>query len=80
MSIHLDFLDISAQHVDVDRNESDLHDVSAEHRLAELNISRQVIPNQALLVNSILLLEAQASSEIENVVTPTDKLFRFAND
>ncbi|WP_321166248.1 Fic/DOC family N-terminal domain-containing protein [Ensifer adhaerens] len=33
-----------------------------------------------VLVNSIRLLEAQASPEIENIVTTTDKLFRFANE
>ena len=33
-----------------------------------------------MLINSIPLLEAQASSEIENIVTTTDRLFRFAND
>ena len=30
------------------------------------------------MINTIPLLEAQASSEIENIVTTTDKLFRFA--
>lgn len=33
-----------------------------------------------MLINSIPLLEAQASSEIENIVTTTDLLFRFANE
>ena len=33
-----------------------------------------------MLINSIPLLEAQASSEIENIVTTTDRLFRYAND
>jgi Fic family protein len=33
-----------------------------------------------VLINSIPLLEAQASSEIENIVTTTDRLFRFANE
>jgi len=48
--------------------------------LAELRISGRLIPNPAVLINSIPLLEAQASSEIENIVTTTDRLFRFAND
>ncbi|PPG67767.1 hypothetical protein C5C31_13865 [Rathayibacter rathayi] len=38
------------------------------------------LPNPAVLVNSIQLLEAQASSEIENIVTTSDELFRFADD
>lgn len=46
--------------------------------LAELKQIGQTLPNQAVLINTIPLLEAQASSEIENVVTTTDKLFRFA--
>lgn len=33
-----------------------------------------------MLINSIPLLEAQASSEIENIVTTTDRLFQFAAD
>jgi Fic family protein len=32
-----------------------------------------------VLVNALPLLEAQASSEIENIVTTTDKLFEFAD-
>jgi len=38
------------------------------------------MPNPMVLVNSISLLEAQASSEIENIVTTTDELFRFAEN
>ncbi len=48
--------------------------------LAELRVSGKSIPNQAMLINSIPLLEAQASSEIEHIVTTTGKLFRYAND
>lgn len=54
--------------------------IVARAALAELRISGRLIPNQAMLINSIPLLEAQASSEIENIVTTTDRLFRFAND
>ena len=54
--------------------------IEARATLAELRISGQLIPNQAVLINSIPLLEAQASSEIENIVTTTDRLFRFANE
>jgi len=54
--------------------------ITARAALAELKTSGQLIPNQAVLINSIPLLEAQASSEIENIVTTTDRLFRFAND
>lgn len=54
--------------------------IEARAALAELRVSGQLIPNQAVLINSIPLLEAQASSEIENIVTTSDRLFRFAND
>jgi Fic family protein len=47
--------------------------------LAELKQVGELIPNQAVLINTIPLLEAQASSEIENIVTTSDQLFRFAD-
>ena len=54
--------------------------IEARTALAELKASGRLIPNQSVLINSIPLLEAQASSEIENIVTTTDRLFRFANE
>ena len=54
--------------------------IAARAALAELRVSGRLIPNQAMLINSIPLLEAQASSEIENIVTTTDRLFRYASD
>jgi Fic family protein len=54
--------------------------IEARAAIAELKVSGQFIPNQSVLINSIPLLEAQASSEIENIVTTTDRLFRFANE
>ncbi|MDE0478105.1 MAG: Fic family protein [Gammaproteobacteria bacterium] len=54
--------------------------IAARAALAELRASGKLIPNQAMLINSIPLLEAQASSEIENIVTTADRLFRHAND
>ncbi len=54
--------------------------IDARTALEELRVSGKLIPNQAMLINSIPLLEAQASSEIENIVTTTDRLFRDAND
>lgn len=38
------------------------------------------MPNPGVLINTIPLLEAQASSEIEDVVTTSDDLFRHMND
>ncbi|MCG8436346.1 MAG: Fic family protein, partial [Gammaproteobacteria bacterium] len=52
--------------------------IEARASLAALKQVGDSIPNQAVLINTLPLLEAQASSEIENIVTTTDKLFRFA--
>jgi Fic family protein len=50
----------------------------ARAALAELKQAARRIPNQTVLINSIPLLEAQDSTEIENIVTTTDRLFQFA--
>jgi len=52
--------------------------VRARAALAALRQATALIPNPAVLINTIPLLEAQASSEIENIVTTTDALFRHA--
>lgn len=54
------------------------HCIAARAALAELKQAAALIPNPAMLVNILPLLEAGASSEIENIVTTTDKLFQFA--
>jgi Fic family protein len=50
--------------------------VSARSALSELRVAAALIPNPAVLINTLPLLEAQASSEIENVVTTADELFK----
>ena len=50
--------------------------ISAGRALAELKGLGETIPNQSILVNSIILQEAKASSEIENIITTNDALFR----
>lgn len=50
--------------------------IGASRALAELKGLGQTIPNQAMLVDSLVLQEAKASSEIENIVTTNDALFR----
>lgn len=52
--------------------------VAARAALAGLDQSAQLLPNPAVLLNAATLLEAQASSEIENIVTTADELFRHA--
>jgi Fic family protein len=51
--------------------------INARVALAELKQAGELIPNATVLVNALPLLEAQASSEIENIVTTTDKLLEF---
>ena len=48
----------------------------ARAALAELKGRLPIIPNPAMLINTLVLQEAKASSEIENILTTTDKLFR----
>ena len=54
--------------------------VTARAALAALKQAGGLIPNQAVLINTIPLLEARDSSEIENIVTTTDKLFQYAEN
>lgn len=49
--------------------------VSASEALAKLSTLAEHLPNQAALYESVILLEAKASSEIEQVVTTHNKLF-----
>lgn len=44
--------------------------------LAELKGIANTIPNQAMLVNAIVLQEAKGSSEIENIITTQDELYK----
>ena len=55
--------------------------IAARTALAELNGAAKLLPNQGVLIQAIGLQEAKLSSEIENIVTTHDDLFRgFAND
>ena len=49
--------------------------VSANRALAELKGVARTIPNPAMLITSLTLQEAKASSEIENILTTNDKLY-----
>lgn len=50
--------------------------VSANRSLAELKGVAHSIPNQTILINALALQEAKDSSEIENIVTTHDELYR----
>ena len=52
--------------------------VSAHRYLAELKGVASSMPNQAILISTLGLQEAKDSSEIENIVTTHDELFREA--
>ena len=54
--------------------------IEARAALAALDQAAQRFSNPTVLVNSLSLLEAKASSEIENIVTTTDELFAFAEN
>jgi len=51
---------------------------AASRKLAELKGVAASMPNQGILVNTLGLQEAKDSSEIENIVTTHDELFRDA--
>lgn len=53
--------------------------IEARAALAGLKQAAELIPNQAMLINTLPLLEARDSSEIENIITTTDKLFQYAD-
>lgn len=50
--------------------------VTASVALAELKGLANTLPNPNILLNAVILKEAAASSEIENVVTTQDKLYQ----
>jgi len=54
--------------------------IKARAVLAELKAAASSIPNQGVLINTLPKLEAQASTEIENIITTTDKLFEFQDN
>ncbi len=54
--------------------------ISANRALAELKGVGDQIPNQAVLLNTLAMQEAKLSSEIENIVTTNDELYRALAD
>ena len=54
--------------------------ITARAAVAALDQAALLLPNPWVLLNATSLLEAQASSEIENIVTTADALFRYAGD
>jgi Fic family protein len=54
--------------------------IAASRAVADLRGKAQQIPNQRMMIDSIVLQEARMSSEIENIVTTNDELYRAAAD
>jgi len=54
--------------------------ISANRALAKLNGVARIIPNSSILINSLVLQEAKDSSEIENIITTHDELYRAGLD
>lgn len=52
--------------------------IEARTALATLSQAGRLLPNPNILIHAVPLLEAQASSEIENIVTTADELFKHA--
>jgi len=50
--------------------------MDAHRALAELKGVTEVIPNQSILINTLSLQEAKDSSEIENIITTHDELYK----
>ena len=50
--------------------------ISAMTELSNANALVKMLPNEAVLVNTLPLQEARRSSEIENIVTTNDELYR----
>lgn len=53
--------------------------ILARAALGALKQAALLIPNPSVLINTLPLLEAKSSSEIENIVTSTDKLFEHVH-
>lgn len=52
---------------------------AAREALAQVRAASPLMEDPTILINTVPLLEAQASSEIENIVTTNDELFRAAH-
>lgn len=52
--------------------------IVARIALAELDAAAAKLPNPEILISTLMLFEAQSSSEIENIVTTDDALFKHS--
>jgi len=61
---------------DIETKEIFRKTISAGRTLAQLNGSLQNLPNPTLFLDTIYLQEAKASSEVENIITTNDELYK----
>jgi len=54
--------------------------ITANKYLAELKGVSETIPNQSILINALVLQEAKDSSEIENIITTHDEMYKAELD
>ena len=54
--------------------------VSASRALSSVNVEMARLPNPFILINTISIQEAKSSSEIENIFTTEDELFKAISD
>jgi len=54
--------------------------VTASRALSSVNVEITKLPNPLMLVNTIAIQEAKSSSEIENIFTTEDELFKAISD
>lgn len=82
MKPHLPFNDLPPlpPKINLDTVEILKKTILANRSLAELKGLVNAIPNSDILINGIILQEARLSSEIENIVTTNDELYKAASD
>ena len=62
--------------IDLETTEILKYAIEANKYLAELKGVAKTIPNQSILINALPLLEAKESSEIENIITTHDEMYK----
>lgn len=65
---------------DIETKEILKKSISSNKALAKLNGVAKIIPNSNILINSLALQEAKDSSEIENIITTHDELYKASLD
>jgi Fic family protein len=70
-----DILKKLSPNIDFETKEVLKKSISASRALANLNGVAKTIPNENIIINTLILQEAKDSSEIENIITTHDELY-----